>query len=132
MKDFTYAAPAMPGQSWSPPTPGLMPGITRGEVIVGGTVSLVLHELGHAVRHNLDLPRLGREEDSADQISGFIMLQFGEAVALPTIKGTINVWHHRQAQRLRASKGAMRARNPEQINAQLAGEQLGPRAARPY
>jgi hypothetical protein len=72
-------------------TPGLMPGFTRGEVIVGGTVGVVLHEIGHAIRHNLDIPRLGREEDTADQMAGFIMLQFGSEVALPAIKGTINV-----------------------------------------
>ena len=86
-------------------TPGLMPGFTRAEVIVGGTVSLILHELGHAIRHNLDLPRLGREEDTADQIAGFLMLQFGQEVAIPMIKGTINVWHHLQAERLLASGG---------------------------
>jgi hypothetical protein len=88
-------------------TPGLMPGFTRSEVIVGGTISIILHELGHAILHNLDLPRLGREEDAADQIAGFIMLQFGEGVALPAIKGTINVWHHLQAENLLASRGSI-------------------------
>jgi hypothetical protein len=35
---------------------------------------------------------LGREEDSADQIAGFIMLQFGKEVARTAIKGTAFVW----------------------------------------
>ena len=81
-------------------TPGLMPGFTRAEVIIGGTVSIALHEIGHAIRHNLNIIRLGREEDTADQMAGFIMLQFGPEVALLTIKGTINAWHHLQAAKL--------------------------------
>jgi hypothetical protein len=90
---------------FGPRTPGLMPGFTRGEVIVGGFVSVALHEIGHAVRHNLDIPRLGREEDTADQMAGFIMLQFGSKFAIPAIKGTINVWHHLQAVRFKRSGG---------------------------
>jgi len=98
-KDFVYWSPRVAGGQTNPPTPGLMPGFTRGEVIVGGTISNVLHEMGHAIRANLDLPRLGREEDTADQIAGFLMLQFGKDVALPTVKGTINAWHHLNAVR---------------------------------
>jgi hypothetical protein len=90
---------------FGPRTPGLMPGFTRGEVIVGGFVSVALHEIGHAIRHNLDIPRLGREEDAADQMAGFIMLQFGSRVAIPAIKGTINVWHHLQATNFKTSRG---------------------------
>src|SRR5262249_48842512 len=78
-------------------TQGLMPGFTPAEGIVGGYVAHILHELGHALFHNLDIPRLGPEEDSADQIAGLIMLQFGSSVALPAIKGTLNTWHHLQA-----------------------------------
>jgi Putative metallopeptidase len=94
-------------------TPGLMPGFTRGEVIVGGTVGVALHEIGHAIRHNLDIPRLGREEDTADQMAGFIMLQFGSEVAIPAIKGTINVWHHLQAVRLQRSGGIITVREQQ-------------------
>ncbi len=63
-------------------------GFTRQEAIVGGFVGVLLHEVGHAVNDLLNLPVLGREEDSADQIAGFIMLQFGKDVARIAIKGT--------------------------------------------
>jgi hypothetical protein len=78
-------------------TTGLIPGFSRGEVIIGASAGLILHELGHAIFHNLEIPILGREEDAADQIAGFMMLQFGPEVALPTIRGTFNVWHHLNA-----------------------------------
>ena len=55
-------------------------------------VSVVLHETGHALSDILRLPVLGREEDSADQISGYFMLQFGKELARSTIKGTYYKW----------------------------------------
>jgi hypothetical protein len=67
-------------------------GLTRGEFIAGSFVSVVLHETGHAFSDILKLPVLGREEDTADQISGFVMLQFGKEVARATIKGTYFQW----------------------------------------
>ena len=67
-------------------------GFTRQEAIVGGFVGVTLHEAGHAVNDLLDLPVLGREEDAADQIAGFIMLQFGKDVARTAIKGTAYSW----------------------------------------
>ena len=45
-------------------------GFTRQEVVVGGFVGVILHELGHAVSDMYQLPVLGREEDSADQKIG--------------------------------------------------------------
>ena len=79
------------------PGAGLMPGFSRGEVIIGGIVQVALHETGHAIFDIQGIPRLGREEDAADQISGLMMLQFGTSLARTLIKGTINVWHHMQA-----------------------------------
>jgi hypothetical protein len=75
---------------------GLMQGFTRAEVIVGGITQVALHETGHAVFDIQGIPRLGREEDAADEISGLVMLQFGKSVSRTLIKGTINVWHHMQ------------------------------------
>jgi len=40
----------------------------------------------------LSIPVLGREEDTADQVAGFIMLQFGPEVARTAIKGMAYVW----------------------------------------
>jgi hypothetical protein len=93
-----------PGEPFTDLTPGLVPGFTRAEVILGGTVGVTLHEMGHAIFHIQGIPRLGREEDAADMIAGFMMMQFGSSVALTTIKGTYNVWHHFNALDLRNNK----------------------------
>lgn len=42
--------------------------------ISGGIIFILMHELGHALIHLLDLPVLGREEDAADQIGAFFLL----------------------------------------------------------
>jgi hypothetical protein len=99
--------PRPPDEPFSQTSLGLIPGFTRAEVILGGTVSVTLHELGHAVFDLLSIPRFGREEDAADQFAGLFMLQFGPSVALTTVKGTYNAWHHFNAQRMLASNGAL-------------------------
>lgn len=66
--------------------------ISRAEAIVGAFVGVMLHETGHAVFDIQQVPRLGREEDCADQIAGFIMVSFGKEVARTTIKGTAALW----------------------------------------
>jgi hypothetical protein len=57
-------------------------------VIVGTFVQAVLHEVAEAILDLLQVPVWGRMEDAADRLAGFIMLQFGEAVARQTIIGT--------------------------------------------
>ena len=71
-------------------------GITREEVIIGQIVGTLLHEGGHAISNLLRLPVLGREEDTADQIAAFVMLQFGREVARALIKGETFGWNQRQ------------------------------------
>jgi Putative metallopeptidase len=68
-------------------------GITRRDAIVGRVVGTLLHEAGHAMSSLLQLPVLAREEDSADQIAAFVMLQFGTEVAKTMIKGQAYGWH---------------------------------------
>jgi Putative metallopeptidase len=97
-----------PGTPFTAKTPGLMPGITRPEVIIGGTVQVIMHELGHALFDIQEIPLFGREEDGADQIAALVMLQFGKDVALTTIKGTYNVWHHLNARNLLLTGGKVR------------------------
>ena len=49
-----------------------------GEYLVSGTVVFALmHELGHALIHVLDLPTTGREEDAVDQLATVLLLQQG-------------------------------------------------------
>jgi len=68
-------------------------GFTRQEAIVGGFLGIIIHELGHSVSDIFNLPVLGREEDSADQIAGFVMQQFGPDVARIAIKGIAYAWY---------------------------------------
>jgi len=100
--------PRAPNEPFTANSLGLMPGFTRSEVMVGGAVSVILHELGHALFHIQNIPLLGREEDGADQIAALIMLQFGPKVALTSIKGAYNAWHHMNAVRLQRQKGEIR------------------------
>ena len=62
-------------------------GITPKAVLVGATVDVFLHEVGHAVFDLLDVPVLGREEDAADFFSAYIMLQSAPSVARTLIGG---------------------------------------------
>jgi len=97
-----------PNEPFTSASLGLIPGFTRAEVIIGGAVDVILHELGHALFQIQDIPLLGREEDAADQIAALIMLQFGPKIALTTIKGAYNVSHHFHARMLQAQKGEIR------------------------
>jgi hypothetical protein len=48
------------------------------DLLIAGTYAFVLlHELGHAMVHVLDLPITGREEDAADQLATLLMLREG-------------------------------------------------------
>jgi hypothetical protein len=66
--------------------------VTREDAIVGPFVQVVLHEMAHAVIDMLRIPVLGREEDAADQLAAFIMLQFGTEVARRTLTGTAHLY----------------------------------------
>lgn len=67
-------------------------GISRAEAILGGVVSVLLHETGHALFNLLHVPVLGREEDAADQIAAYVMVQFGRETARTTTKGAAWTW----------------------------------------
>ena len=47
-------------------------GYTRDEVIVGGFIDAIFHEMGHALFDILNIPVFGREEDAADQLLSLI------------------------------------------------------------
>jgi hypothetical protein len=63
-------------------------GVTPIDAVLGPLYDVILHETAHALFDLLKVPLLGREEDAADQISAFLMLQFGEAEARRLILGT--------------------------------------------
>ncbi len=89
------------------PPRGLLPGVTRAEAIVGAIGGVALHETGHAVFDIQQIPRLGREEDAADMVAGFVMLQFGSEVARVMIKGMFNVTYNWQAESPNISVAAL-------------------------
>ena len=62
-------------------------GVTPTDAIVGPLFDTSLHEFAHALFEMLRLPVLGREEDAADQVSAYIMLQFGKVEARRLIGG---------------------------------------------
>ena len=70
------------------PTDKTALGVTRQVALAGAFIQVVLHEMAHAVFDILEVPVWGREEDAADKLAGFIMLQFGKDVALTTLTGT--------------------------------------------
>jgi Putative metallopeptidase len=82
------------GSASNGPRRGLLPGVTRAEAIVGAIGGVALHETGHAIFDIQEIPRLGREEDAADMVAGYVMLQFGSEVARVMIKGMFNMTHN--------------------------------------
>ena len=62
-------------------------GVTRMDAIMGPTLEVFLHEVGHAVFDYLSVPVLGREEDAADQFAAYVLLQFAESDARRLIYG---------------------------------------------
>ena len=68
-------------------------GVTRTDAIMGPTLEVFLHEIGHAVFDYLSVPILGREEDAADQFAAYILLQFAESDARRLIYGVAYSYH---------------------------------------
>jgi len=62
-------------------------GVTRADAIVGPTLEVFLHEVGHATFDYLSVPIFGREEDAADQFAAYILLQFGKTEARRLLAG---------------------------------------------
>lgn len=69
-----------------------------GKLWAGAFTLILMHEVGHALVHVLDLPVLGREEDAADQIATYFLL----AMTPPFEAGkqsaflTGALWYHEQ------------------------------------
>jgi hypothetical protein len=61
--------------------------ISLEDAVVGPFVDVLLHEVAHAIFDLLKIPIFGREEDAADQLAAFILLQFGNDAARRTISG---------------------------------------------
>jgi len=68
-------------------------GIAPIDTIIGPFIEVSLHEFGHALFDMLELPVFGREEDAADQLAAYILLQFGDSEARRLIAGTAYAYH---------------------------------------
>ena len=68
-------------------------GVTRLDAIVGPTIEVFLHEVGHAVFDYLGVPVLGREEDAADQFAAYLLLQFAKNDSKRLIAGVAYSYH---------------------------------------
>jgi hypothetical protein len=67
------------------PPAAVAEGLTPENYVTGPFLEVVLHELSHAVFDLKKVPVLGREEDAADQVTAYLLLQLGEQEARRTI-----------------------------------------------
>jgi hypothetical protein len=71
---------------------GALEGYNADDSILGGFLQVAFHELGHGMFDIYNIPVLGKEEDAADQMAGFILTEFGPEIARRTFPGTAYVW----------------------------------------
>ena len=69
-------------------------GVTRQDAIVGPTIEVFLHEIGHAIFDLLKVPILGREEDAADQVADYMILHLDADLARQTVTGVAFMYAH--------------------------------------
>ena len=62
-------------------------GVTPEDALVGPTAEVFLHEFAHALFDLLRIPVLGREEDAADMVAAYTLLQLGPKFARSAIGG---------------------------------------------
>jgi hypothetical protein len=70
------------------PQDPLPSGIAPIDTVIGPVFEVALHEFAHALFDMLELPVFGREEDAADQVAAYTLLQFGESESRRLIAGT--------------------------------------------
>jgi hypothetical protein len=93
--EITYCYAYIQGSEKDAPKVRTEEGLTREDAVDGAFLGTLFHELGHAVIDLFKVPVYGREEDAADQISAFVMLQFGPNVARRTILARANTYRER-------------------------------------
>jgi hypothetical protein len=60
----------------------------RASVLAGAFIQATLHEVALGIFDVLGIPVWGRADDAADRLAAFVLLQFGEDMALNTITST--------------------------------------------
>jgi hypothetical protein len=71
----------------APGTP-LAPDVSAADAVVGPTLEVFLHEMAHAAFELLKIPVLGREEDAADQMAAYMLLNLSKDEARRAVIGT--------------------------------------------
>jgi Putative metallopeptidase len=66
--------------------------IERVEFVVGNTLVLLLHEMGHVLISEMHLPVLGREEDAADTFAALRLLQVGTEFSQRSLADAAKGW----------------------------------------
>ena len=66
--------------------------IDRVEFVVGNTLFILLHELGHVHFSEMHLPVLGREEDEADTFATLTLLKVGTSFSLRVLANASQGW----------------------------------------
>jgi hypothetical protein len=65
--------------------------IDRVEFVVGNTLFVLLHEMGHVLIADMKLPVLGREEDAADTFAALAMLKIGTSFSQRVLAADVTV-----------------------------------------
>jgi hypothetical protein len=66
--------------------------IDRVEFVVGNTLFILLHELGHVHFNEMHLPVLGREEDEADTFAAITLLKIGTSFSQRVLANASQGW----------------------------------------
>jgi len=82
--------------------------IAREDAFIGPFIDVFLHEAGHAMFHLLKLPILGREEDAADQVAAYVVLQLPKEQKRRLILG--NAYSYASELKVRRSRDLSRRR----------------------
>jgi hypothetical protein len=62
-------------------------GVTPEDAVIGPSAEVFLHEFAHMLFHQYKMPLLGPEEDSADAVAAYTMMQFGPKFSRAAIGG---------------------------------------------
>jgi hypothetical protein len=66
--------------------------VERLDFVVGNTLVLLLHEIGHVLINQFQLPVLGREEDAADTYAALTMLRVGTSFTVHSLADAAKGW----------------------------------------
>ena len=66
--------------------------VDRVQFVVGNTLFVLLHELGHVIIDEMKLPVLGREEDAADTFAALTMIEIGTSFSQRVLMDASEGW----------------------------------------